>query len=195
MKTLHLEPTVIAQWRALLSEAEQRCDKVFGVDLESYLVFLLMRFSNQPEIAKSLVGLEFLESAHTIGKEQHQRLRDVGDKCLLFSGFFPGIAEKRCVSVSYFVELGQTAYYSLACSPNSRWVGPCFELCEAFVPMMDVLQTMQDMSREHPLLSPLDAMELWEHTASEHALKSLQKQTVSSGSSIITRSSPDRNSH
>ena len=48
MKQLILEPTVQAQWQSLVHEAQSACDRHLDETLESYLVFLLMRFADRP---------------------------------------------------------------------------------------------------------------------------------------------------
>jgi hypothetical protein len=44
MNTLVLQATPTAQWYTLIGEAEKVCSIQLNADLESYLVFLLMRF-------------------------------------------------------------------------------------------------------------------------------------------------------
>ena len=88
MKSLVLQPTDTAQWHALVAEAQQACRHTLTETLESYLVFMLMRFTGRPDLVARAMALEFLD-AQGEGCQQPDMLRDVGDKCLLFSGFFP----------------------------------------------------------------------------------------------------------
>ncbi|MFO7603448.1 MAG: hypothetical protein R6X06_06500, partial [Gammaproteobacteria bacterium] len=99
-----------AQWHRLVQDAEAEMGIHLDEDLESYLVFLLMRFTSRPEIAGSILALEFLEGQHRGGQLQQEQMRDVGDKCLLYAGFYPKRAEKRLVKISYYVSLGRSAY-------------------------------------------------------------------------------------
>ena len=46
MTRLILEPTSVAQWQALVREAQSECNCNLDETLESYLVFLLMRFGD-----------------------------------------------------------------------------------------------------------------------------------------------------
>src|SRR6185312_5855189 len=105
MNTLILQPTATADWQTLIKEAEVASHHPLGEDLESYLVFLLIRFMKKAEMANSVLALEFLHSLELAGRVQADQLRDVGDKCLLFAGLFPGRAERRRVRISYFVEM------------------------------------------------------------------------------------------
>ncbi|MBS0357861.1 MAG: hypothetical protein JSS53_01120 [Proteobacteria bacterium] len=178
MGSFILHPTDTAQWQALVHEAQSARSLILGDELESYLVFMLIRFSTQPEIAKSILATEFLEGLESLGQKKHDLLRNLGDKCLLFSGFFPGVAEHRHVKISYFVNLGQSAYHTLSdLVPKDTKL---FErLCEGFVSLMDVLQTMKSLSKDQTLLSPLEATELWLDTKSQHALDTLRRYTKS----------------
>src|SRR5689334_10421216 len=111
MQSLILHPTATAQWHDLILTAQRTASIHLQEDLECYLVFLLMRFSDNPQLAGSVLGLDFLEA---YSKYRHQQLKEVGDKCLLYAGLFPGRAIKRRVKISYFVKLGQTAYATIS---------------------------------------------------------------------------------
>lgn len=174
--SLILGPTSMAQWQSLILEAEQACSVNLSEETESYLVFLLMRFIEKPDIASSILGLEFLEGAQDLSRAREEKLRDVGDKCLLYSGLFPGRAERRRVSISYFVNLGQAAYHTLS-DHSSRLAALYYALCEKFVAMMEVLQTTRELADEKPALSALQAYSLWEEVGSQHALADLRRYT------------------
>jgi hypothetical protein len=175
MTTLVLQPTDTAQWHALVGEAQQACQHSLGEPVESYLVFMLMRFTGRADLVARAMALDFLD-AQLESTQQPDKLRDVGDKCLLFSGFFPQLAEKRLVRVSYFVRLGRSAYNQLAHLVD-RDSDPLYtRLAEAFVPVMDVLQAMRGMTGE-PALAPLAAAELWADTGSRTAFRTLGEST------------------
>lgn len=178
MSTLVLQPTDTAQWHALVAEAQQASHHNLDEPLESYLVFMLMRFTDRADLVARAMALEFLE-AQAGRSDQPDRLREVGDKCLLFSGFFPQIAEKRLVRISYFVRLGRSAYRQLALLVDREADSLYARLAEAFVPVMDVLQAMRGLSGE-PVLGPLAAAELWADTGGRTAYQTL----AASGSSL-----------
>lgn len=163
-----------AAWQELVCDAQARSKMQLNEELESYLVFMLMRFTEEVGVHNRPIALDFMETLHSAGELQKTQLREVGDKCLLFSGFFPGLAEKHLVKVSYFVDVGQSAYDVLA-GLSKMPTGELFvQLAQRFVPLMDILQTIREMSTDTPLLKPLNAMELWQDTGSESALKTLQ---------------------
>lgn len=171
MSTLVLQPTDTAQWHALVAEAQQACCHSLDEPLESYLVFMLMRFTGRADLVARAMALDFLD-AQTERNRQPDRLREVGDKCLLFSGFFPQIAEKRLVRVSYFVRLGRSAYQQLANLVDREADSLYARLADAFVPVMDVLQAMRGLSGE-PVLGPLAAAELWADTGGRVAFRTV----------------------
>jgi hypothetical protein len=110
MSQLILHPTDISQWHALVNEAQASTRLILPENTESYLVFLLMRFSQSPELAESVLAVDFLNSMQAAGTRQIELLKEVGDKSLLLGGLFPGLAEKRHVQLRYFSDMGQAAY-------------------------------------------------------------------------------------
>ncbi|MDY6978308.1 MAG: hypothetical protein SV201_00390 [Pseudomonadota bacterium] len=169
------EHTPLSQWHTLVSEAEQAVGVTLEPELESYLVFTLMRYLNRPEMAQRVLALDYLEAAHCQGREQQERLRDVGDQCLLYSGLFPRRAERRRVRVSYYVDLGRSAYHHLGSSgiPLSALYA---ELAQTFVLAMDILQAIRNLRREQQL-DPLGSLELWQDTGSNVARQALSDIT------------------
>ncbi|MBS0288942.1 MAG: hypothetical protein JSS07_02745 [Proteobacteria bacterium] len=175
MQSLILHPTSTAQWRALVEEAQRASTIYLKEDLESYLVFLLMRFTEEPSIASSVLGLDFLTGYQRMHNPyQFYRLKEVGDKCLLFAGLFPGRAIKRRVKVSYFVKLGQTAYSTIStCLSIQEEL--FIKLCVEFPKMMDVLQAMRESNNTFDLLQSL---ELWHETGSQLSWQRLCEATA-----------------
>lgn len=143
MKPLILHPTDISQWHALVNEAQAATRLILNENTESYLVFLLMRFSQGPKLVESIVALDFLESMHRPRPLQMQFLRDVGDKSLLFCGLFPGIAERRHVSLNYFFDLGQAAYLTVGELEKKHSADLYFQLSEQFATLQQILQAMR----------------------------------------------------
>lgn len=170
---LIMESTSLAQWYDLVCQAEGESAIRLHADLESYLVFLLMRFMDHPEWIKSILAMEFLQGIQWSDRSK-DILQSVGDKCLLFAGLFAEQTEKRRVQRSYFVYLGQSAYETLAGHTYRVNADLYYALSDRFVALMDVLQTIRAM-REPEFLKPLQAAELWHETGSTYALKNLQK--------------------
>lgn len=155
--------------------------------MQNYLVFLLQRFLKKPEIAVRILALDYLKGLRTSGHRQIEKLREVGDICLLHAGFFPQRARARLVNTNYYIDLGIGAYYQLHHN-TAHQQGQLYEhMYESFVPAMDVLQTIRNFRDEQPLYDALTAYELWEHTGSTQAEKHLQQITQATPTKIIDR--------
>jgi hypothetical protein len=180
MSELVIQPTTTAQWHALVSDAEQAAGYSLGEELESYLVFLLMRYTNKPQMLSRVMALDYLKQ-HSGGRaERGQKLKDVGDHCLLFSGLFPQHAEKRMVKVSYFVKLGRSAYQQVFENLNNRDT-IYSHLSKDFVTLMDIMHTMRDIQHDETHtthLSPIHAFDLWHDTGSKHAYQTIKSLTT-----------------
>lgn len=143
MKKLILHPTEISQWHALVNEAQAASSQVLDENTESYLVFLLMRFTQGPKLIESVLALDFLESMQALPQRRIELLRDVGDKSLLFCGLFPGMAEKRHLKLSYFIDMGQTAYLTVGEMEETPSADLYFQLSAKFPCLQQVLQAMR----------------------------------------------------
>jgi len=143
MEQLILHPTDTSQWYALVNEAQAETRIILNENTESYLVFLLMRFTMGPEIIESVIALDFLDSINHSRIRQTEQLKEVGDKSLLFSGLFPGIAKKRSVSVEYFIDIGQSAYLSVSKLQESSDSELFLQLSNQFLDLKTILQVMR----------------------------------------------------
>ncbi len=190
MQSLLLHPTPTAQWRAIVHEAQAAADRHLDEDLESYLVFLLMRFTDRPEMVNAVLALEFLSGVASLGSLRQERLRDVGDQCLIYSGLFPRQAERRCVNIGYFVGMGRTAYQQLSDVMRHQHSELFGQLAQAFVALMDVLQMIRELGEGRPSLDLLRAMESWSATGSRYALHVLQGAT--DATPVLTPQDPKR---
>jgi len=177
MTQIIVESGNTAQWQKLVHEAEALCEYQLDEELESYLVFLLIRFLDKADFTSRIMALDYLNSLVETGKLRESKLREVGDHCLLFSGLFPKIAEKRRIKVSYYVSLGQSAYNDLATTCQLKLGDLYYQLANSFVKLMDILQTIGSMRDASNVLSPLQAFELWSETRSQKALDALKRST------------------
>ena len=143
MKKLILHPTDMSQWHALVNEAQASTRLTLNENTESYLVFLLMRFSHETQLIESVIAMDFLESMHAPGNRQVEILRDVGDKSLLFCGLFPGMANKRHVRLDYFSGMGQAAYLTVGELQENKSDDLYFQLSAQFINMQQILQAMR----------------------------------------------------
>jgi hypothetical protein len=177
MNTLVINSTATAQWHDLVHDAEHMCHTQLGEELQSYLVFLLMRYLKASELSNYIIAIDYLNGLKAHGCLRQERLRKVGDICLLHAGFFPGRAEKRCVRISYYVDIGISAYALLAHSIAGMKAKIFEKLSCQFVALMDVLQAIREIGSDKPALQPLQAIELWQDTNSAYARVILSRYT------------------
>ncbi len=176
MTELIIEPTSTAQWQRIVREAANGVSCELDEHLESYLVFLLMRFSRQSALSDKVMALEYLKGLTAHGEIRNTQLRDVGDQCLLLAGVFPQIAQRRRVRISYFIDLGRSAYNQLSQFLNQSAALLYQDLSHTFVKLTEVLHCMRELDGSRSL-SPIEALELWQDTGSKLALSSLRERT------------------
>lgn len=167
--TLLVSETSFNLWHEVIKAAEDRCAIMLNDDLEVYLISLLMRYSNKPEMAQQIFAENYLEALQKQDRQRSVCLQGVGDQCLLYAGLFPQQAERRHVKITYFVDIGRAAYANMSKTANDLfWI-----LALQFVALMDVLQSIP----EKPVLLPLEAYEQWEKLGSKRALQMLREYT------------------
>ncbi len=147
-EALVLMPTDVAQWHALVNEAQIASSVYLNEELESYLVFLLMRFINEPDILSQPLAMDMLTSFHQNGRVREENLKNVGDRCLLISGLFPGQAEKRMVGTHYFIEMGRVAYGMLANISDHSTAQVYGALSMEFDALADVMYSMRGLTSQ-----------------------------------------------
>ena len=180
---LILEHTEVAQWHSLIKEAEEECSCYLDESMESYLVFTLMRFMKDQDLATQAIALEYLR-AHGLPRSMRiEQLRNIGDQCLLVSGLYPQRAEKRLVRVSYYVNMGRSAYHHISDNMQQSAADLYRQLAEAFVTLMDLLQTIREFSS--PALQPIQNLELWSDTGSMGAFDRLAGDAIPLHESLI----------
>lgn len=151
------ESTPMALWYQTLQEAQAKCQMRLSTEVESYLVLMLMRYLHYRQLAKEIMAAVFLEGMQGSARRRQSILQDVGDRCLLISGLFPAVAEKRLVRLRYYIDIGQTAYEVISHQKNDVFNA----LSKQFVPLMDVLQSFWPNTVE-PL--PVEIRRIWENS-------------------------------
>lgn len=178
MTAINSDMQATAQWQQLVKEAEAQNHIQLDEELESYLVFLLMRYTEKPDIAGKVMALEYLRGMQVGGMQRQGQLRDVGDQCLLYCGLFPQRAERRRVRISYYVDLGRSAYHCVAGVSQKAMASMYAHLSERFIELMDTLQAMRSIHRrEKEMLDPIRAFELLNDCGSQRARRILATTT------------------
>jgi hypothetical protein len=129
----------LALWHDLVRDGEAQAGVALGESVQSYLVFVLMRYLRDPALAAHVLALDWLLAAERTGRDRADALRDVGDRCLLIAGRYPGLAQRRRVSADYYASLGCGAYHGVAESARDGYAALFAELARAFGAMVRVL--------------------------------------------------------
>lgn len=152
-KGLLLQHSEVESWQALIQESSKAVGIFLPEELESYLVFLLMRFIKMPELAASVLALDYLEAQQQLSASKREYLHNLADKCLLYAGFYPDRASKKQVSVDYFVKLGRTAYLDLSDLTEQHMSKLYQHLSEEFISLMEILLASWEMNARRYLLT------------------------------------------
>ena len=127
-----------------------------------YLVNLLAGFIRVDHPAAAVdepLGVRFAKALQTAGIQQRDALRKVGDLSLFISGFFADSLNRSLVDVDYYIQLGESAYGSLARNGDAA-LGDVFdELAGRFPAFVDVLS---EVSERTALTSNADLLRLYE---------------------------------
>jgi hypothetical protein len=106
--------TAHAAYWELVRDGERLAQVALSDEVEAYMVGMLQAAERRADLNEPL-ALPFLEALLTERvRLQADQLRDVGDRCLLTAGLFPGVAKRKRVSVHYFNDLGRSAYQGVS---------------------------------------------------------------------------------
>ena len=106
-----------------------------------------MRYTNNAELGADIVALDYQHSAACEGWHQKIILRDIGDKCLIYTGLFPGYAQIRHVGTGYFINIGQSAYGRLSELHTQLERDLYATLSHNFTHLTDVLQSARKIHK------------------------------------------------
>lgn len=149
----------LALWQDLVRDGEQQAGLHLGESVQSYLVFVLMRYLHDGALAAHVLALDWIAASEHTGNVRADALRDVGDRCLLIAGRYPGLAERRRVSSDYFASLGCGAYHGVAASARDGYAALFAELARAFHAMVRVLAALPRQNDQRwsgsPVVAPI----------------------------------------
>lgn len=174
--------SVTTQWHDLVCDAQAASGIQLDITIENYLINTLIHYTQRPDIAARIFAIDYMQAQLKQGQRRNAQLREVADQCLLYAGLFPQYATQRNVKASYYVDIGRSAYYDLA-NYQPSWAAIFAALSDNFIKLMDTLLAIHHIddteSNTYPL-DPIHALQTWQQTQSQQALKILQQQTHSS---------------
>ena len=130
-------------WQSLVHEAGERLHAPLDESRESYLVFVLLRYQRDDTLLARTQALEWLAAQSQWGSARADALRDVGDRCLLIAGLYPGLAERRRVGIDYFIDLGSGAYLEVAQASRNAYASLFEQLARSYRELVRTLQALR----------------------------------------------------
>ena len=115
--------------------------------------------------------------------QQITLLRRLGDIALYYSGFFPDRFRRKMIDVDYFIQMGETAYYSVADLLKNNSVSEDFpsmfvNMAETFSQLVDLLSEVAEVDRKQNDVDILRLYERWLKTGSEYAKRKLLENNI-----------------
>jgi hypothetical protein len=131
-------------WQALVHDAGARAGTPLDEMRESYLVFVLLRYQRDDSLLVRTQALEWLTAQACSGTQRADALRDVGDRCLLIAGLYPGLAERRRVGTDYFIDLGRGAYHEAAEASRNAYAALFEQLARSYRELVRILRCVRE---------------------------------------------------
>ena len=133
------------------------------------------------------LGVRFVKALQAAGIAQRDGLRKVGDTSLFISGFFSDSLNRRLVDVDYYIQLGESAYGSLA-RQGDPVLGEVFdELAGKFTSFVDILGEVSERSALTSNTDVLRLYEKWLRTKSRRSGSLLAARGIVPNSSVGSR--------
>jgi len=145
--------TPMSEWYDIVQQSQEKVGYDFDDELQSYLVLTLDHFTTNHSLSSNIIALDFLENANLTNSQDADKLRDVGEQCLILSGLFPNRVLSKNVSLHYLVGMGRNAYNIIAVVNPIQKYDPdlFFSLCDNFVGLMDILYHMRMIDNDRLL--------------------------------------------
>lgn len=110
-----LNETTTSLWFDFVRHGQHRASQPLEVDLQSYLVFMLLRYMARPEIFDGTLAIRYLSATTEYGyTKKIADLNNIGDVSLIMAGLYPESHQARNVSDDYFLNIGRMAFFDLA---------------------------------------------------------------------------------
>ncbi len=103
----------IANWYALILNAQSQANVLLDQEVEVYLAFMMKRSIKDVSMAGVVVALKYFEALQQPQARSIRLLKTTAEYSLILSTLFPKLASRRNVSDSYYADMSQVAYSDL----------------------------------------------------------------------------------
>jgi hypothetical protein len=178
----------IEYFRELVESSMQR-QHLSAHELTSfYVVNLLAGFVRSAGVGNDRpLGVQFAQALQAAGGAQRDGLRMVGDLSLFISGYFSDSLNRRLVDVDYYIQLGGSAYGSLARRGGDALCQVFDELSEKFAAFVDVLCEVSERTALTTNTDLLRLYERWLRTGSRRSGDLLASRGIVPNSAVGSR--------
>ncbi len=140
MRQISITVTETAHWHALIGKAEHNARQLLPQGIEDYLVRLFMRFEQD----ETIVFQDKQNQENTVSVEE--KLRRLGDQCLMLCGFYPEASEEYGIAIEEFISMGIESYKKLAALEYGENEMIFEYMSENFVQVSDLLYFISSFS-------------------------------------------------
>lgn len=146
MGTLVLQPTELAQWYALVAEAECVAKLELDQDIERYLVLMLIHYCTSTDIVGCRMSIDYLNALHSPRRFQLEALQRVADICLIYNGFYGEYLKKLGDNCHYYTNLGTHCYHMIF----ERFGAELYEkIADHYLDACHILQSVRSISHKN----------------------------------------------
>lgn len=125
-------------WARSLSHALKTADLEIKPTTQIYLTQLINQYMYDVNLCDHTpIGIMWIE-AQSQPNNAKRNIQDIGDKCLIISSFFPMQAQNHNTNISYYIQIGRSAYGLIA--DHSHLDNTIFhELKDKFIPITQTI--------------------------------------------------------
>ena len=135
------ESTAVSAIYNMVIEAENNCGIFLEQDLQSFVVYALLRNINNNQLKDFVFATELLNAVNTTNR---RNLEAVLDNALIYAGMYPQRANKSGLSTSYYHDIGVAASSQLSvyyANLNSSYQNVYKKISTDFSYMITVLKS------------------------------------------------------
>ena len=147
--------------------------KHYLVDLLSHFIFsnnLWLQKDASGKKTKEMLAVTLLSAQQSEPLTKIKKLKELGDHSLYMSGFFPDFFQRKIVDIDYYVDMGRTAYDSLAQSVDEDTFSALYgQIAKNFLKLVDVLGLISQQAMLNDEQNILRLMDVYAKTGSARA--------------------------
>ena len=175
-------------FREGISEAQERQKVALSGEAQFYVVNLLVGFFRTEKLFDGASGehrdeplaLTYARALEAEGpNERYVLLKDIGDRSLYVSGFFPESFRRKMIDIDYYIAMGERAYAYVSSITTRDVFSEMFgELSEKFPRLVDVIGEVSEASGVTSDRDLLRLYERWLATKSGRLLEKLKNEGI-----------------